>query len=182
MYLDYTSLILVDPIRDVTVSDSFFLGMGNIVLQSTAAGKGTIDGLSIQSNTFSNWNMPNNLSVVVDERSGTHFTSILDFTMGSNAACPKMTAVGVTVRGSSGEASSPSTRFEVDFRGKMVFPNAPIASTHYLLEVEDDGFARQALRPPSNMTVAVVTDVPVRAKATVTVSQSQYRPGNGGGI
>ena len=192
VYLDYTSLVLVDPIRDITVANSFFLGMGNIVLEATPAGKGSIDGLAIVENTFGNWNMPSNTTVVVDERSGVLFTSIMDFTMRSNAACPKMSTRGITVVGTSTGGGSKRTsgskasRFEVDFTEQLVFKHAPMRTTHYMLEVADDGtFVREALRPPgsggssNNFTVAVETDQPVRATASIAVTQSQYRAGNG---
>ena len=37
VYLDYTSLLLVDP-HHVTVSDSFFLGMGTVVVRLVVSG------------------------------------------------------------------------------------------------------------------------------------------------
>lgn len=181
VYLDYSSLYLVDPIQDVTVADSFFLGMGNIVLVSTVAGKGKVDGLAIVENTFSNWNMPQNTTVVVDERSGMHFTNIMDFTMQSNAGCPKMSTRGVTVTGTSWPAKT-ANRFEVSFADQLVFPNAPIRTLRYMLEIAEPGvFVREALRPPhmQNASVAIETDSTVHATATITVTQSSYRAGNG---
>lgn len=68
MYLDYTALRLVDP-SHVSVVDSFFLGMGTIVI--AAGTKSEVDGLVIIDNTWENYNMPHNRTIVVDERNGT---------------------------------------------------------------------------------------------------------------
>ena len=65
VYLDFTALRLVDPVH-ISVVDSFFLGMGTIVV--AAGSKGTVDGLMIMDNTFANYNMPHNQTVVTDER------------------------------------------------------------------------------------------------------------------
>ena len=71
MYLDYTALRLVDPTH-VSVVDSFFLGMGTIVV--AAGNKKTVDGLVIVDNTWANYNMPHNRTIVVDERNGSFST------------------------------------------------------------------------------------------------------------
>jgi hypothetical protein len=54
-----TSLqVIVDP-QHVSVSNSFFLGMGAVVLKSK---KGTIDGLVMTANSWNNANMPGELA------------------------------------------------------------------------------------------------------------------------
>jgi hypothetical protein len=65
VYLDYTALRLVDP-SHISVVDSFFLGMGTIVV--AAGSKGLVDGLMVIDNTWANYNMPRNRTIVVDER------------------------------------------------------------------------------------------------------------------
>ena len=50
-YMDYTAMVLVDPSL-VTVLNSFFLGMGTLVLR--AGPKGTVDGLTLMGNAWVN--------------------------------------------------------------------------------------------------------------------------------
>jgi hypothetical protein len=67
VYLDYTALRIIDP-SHVSVVDSFFLGMGTIVI--AAGTKAQVDGLVVLDNTWANYNMPHNRTIVVDERNG----------------------------------------------------------------------------------------------------------------
>ena len=78
VYLDYTALRLVDP-SHISVADSFFLGMGTIVV--AAGNKGTVDGLVIVDNTWENFNMPHNTTIVVDERSHSFLHAPKDMVM-----------------------------------------------------------------------------------------------------
>lgn len=173
IYMDYTALVLQDPTH-VSLTDSFFLGMGTLVLRSTT---GVVDGLLVQDNTWANWNMAPNDTVVIDERSGTPFSSVTDFIMNGNVGNNKMSARAVkSTRTVSHESAQ---KFQADFSRELVFPNLPIVSATYSIAISGDAFVRHAMRPPVGLTVSVETDAPVDASVTVSVSQSNYTAGNG---
>ena len=174
IYMDYTSVVLEDPTH-VSLTDSFFLGMGTLVLRSA---KGVVDGLLVQDNTWANWNMPSNYTVVLDERSGTPFHSVTDMVMNGNVGNVKMAARAV--RSTRTVELEGARRFHVDFSKDLVFPNLPIVTAMYSIAIAGQGvFARHAMRPPVGLAVSVETDVPVDASVTVSVSQSNYSAGNG---
>ena len=181
VYLDYTALVIESGAKPrnahVSVADSFFLGMGTIVLCATAP-QSKIEGLVLTDNTWNSVNMPHNATVVLDERHGNAFTSVLDFVMLANIA-PKALfdprATTVTKELSLANA----TRWDFDFSDVLVFPGVDIVSARYSIEIDGSAFARHAARKPVGQTVAVETDVPVDAKVTITVTQSRFTAGNG---
>lgn len=108
VYLDYTALRLVDP-SHVSVADSFFLGMGTIVV--AAGSKREVDGLMIVDNTWANYNMPHNRTIVVDERNAA-FKVPKDVVMLGNVGDKNtMQARAITVTKSL-SVRAPTTRFE----------------------------------------------------------------------
>ena len=127
--MDYTSLVIQDPTH-VSVSNSFFLGMGTIVLKSL---KGTIDGLVLTANSWANYNMPANRTIVLDERGGTPFHKVDDLVMTGNVGNDKMLPAAVTATKTLTQASS--KRFEFDFSDVFLFPRLGIVSARYSIQI-----------------------------------------------
>ena len=78
-YLDYNSLVAVDP-AELVITDGFFLCGGNIVIR--ASGAGNIAGLSIIGNEFAECN---NDTIIFDERNG-QFSGVYDIYVAGNMA------------------------------------------------------------------------------------------------
>ena len=133
VYLDFTALRLVDPVH-ISVVDSFFLGMGTIVV--AAGSKGTVDGLMILDNTFANYNMPHNQTVVTDERNASFSRPPADMVMLGNVGSNTMAARAVTVTKSLSLKSA--TRFEFSFANDFVFPNQDIVDVQYSIQIDSD--------------------------------------------
>lgn len=127
-------------------------------------------------NTWNNFNMPHNDTLVVDER-GSKFTFISDLVMLGNVAQENMfTTRAVTVTKTLTLTETTSWLF--NFTDAFVFPpHVPIKSATYTIEMAF-GFARHTLRPSEGHLVAVETDVPVNGTVTVTASQSLFTNGN----
>lgn len=171
-YLDYNALVIEDP-RHVSVTNSFFLGMGTVVLRAKA---GTLDGLLMMANTWANYNMPHNDTVVLDEGTAA-FSSVKDFVMvGNTANADKFTTRAVRVTKTL--TLKKAKRWEFNFTDSFVFPSLPIQSAQYSITIEGSSFARHAARPANGHTVAVETDEDVDATVTLTASQVEFSPGN----
>ena len=179
-YLDYTALRIEGPAH-MSVVDSFFLGGGTLVLAPRTDGK-TLQGVVgtvITDNTWANYNMPANNTVVVDERASLFGDAPIDLIMQGNIGSSTMTPRAVTVTMSRHLPNA--TSWEFDFTGGLLFPHLPIVDTKYSL-MADDGFPRHASRPPYGpnlQMVSVVTDVPVSGTVTITVTQGIFTTGNG---
>ena len=187
VYMDYTALVIATGAgaswdtgkkTHVSVADSFFLGMGTIVLRATEAAS-HVEGFVFTDNTWQNFNMPHNATFVLDERGGNYFGSVADMVMSANIAPkPVFDAKAVTV--TKELALTNATRWDFNFSDALVFPRIGILSSSYNIEIDGDGvFARHASRKPVGQTVAVETDVPVNAKVTMTVTQASFTAGNG---
>ena len=185
--MDYTALVIAtgaSSARDtgkkthVSVADSFFLGMGTIVLRATEAAS-LVEGFVFTDNSWQNFNMPHNATVVLDERDGNFFSSVVDMVMNANIAPkPLFDAKAVTV--TKELALTNATRWDFDFSDTLIFPRIGILSNSYSIEIDGDGvFARHASRKPVGQTIAVETDVPVTAKVKMTVTQARFTAGNG---
>lgn len=174
-YLDYNALVLQDP-KHVSVTNSFFLGMGTIVLRASPSG-GIVDGLSLLANTWSNYNMPHNDTIVLDERTK-QFSSVKDLVMLGNFADEnKFTARAVRVTKTL--MLKNAKRWDFDFRDAFIFPSLAIQSVEYSISIEGSAFARHTARAAVGQMVAVETDEAVNATVTLTASQAQYSAGNG---
>ena len=163
----------------VSVVDSFFLGGGTVVV---AAGTlGVVNGLVVTDNTWENYNMGSNVTVVVDERNNNTFAHPpTDMIMAGNVGSSSMAPRAITVTKSLHQAE-PSTVWAFDFGADFVFPSLPILNVQYSIEIAGGNFARHASRPPSGPTgqqVTVETDVPVVGTVTVTATQGIFTVGN----
>ena len=197
-YLDYTAMVVHNPVG-VTVSDSFFLGMGNLVVRAEPTCRpadmhntarrcdqslGEIDGFVVTGNTWKNGGrMPANATVVVDER-GRRFGTVRDLVMSGNlpdlapsrgnAAVPLMAPKAV--RATKTLRLQAAKRWDFDFSAALLFDS--IAEVRYSITIEGGAFARHAARPADGLTVAVETDVAVTATVTLTAIQGEYSIGN----
>lgn len=168
VYLDYNALVLRNP-NHVSVSDSFFLGAGNIVLEAHGS-SAKINGLSIINSQFNNYNMPENDTIVIDERDGQfiNMTQVTIEDMMVNGMYSRTTRatlskvlVGKTV--------------EFDFSNVLVLPKLgfPEQSVQLRSVISGNSFARFAVRPPVESKIRVDADESCNATLTLTVDQSR---------
>ena len=186
VYLDFTSLELTDPTH-ASVTNSFFLGMGTLILKAVS---GTVDGLTLVANQWANFKMPHNRTIVLDERGGATFTSVKDFVMLGNLGSDSMTAVAVTATHTLPYHTD--SHFEFDFAPQLLFPNVELTEQSYSISLgrNEQGFVQHAMREPAASStrngggagaaphVAVVADKAVNASVYFRVSQSANSPGN----
>lgn len=178
-YLDYTALRIEGP-NHISVADSFFLGGATIVLAPRTDNKlpAGVVGTVLTDNTWENFNMPTNNTVVVDERASV-FDTPIDFIMSGNIGCDSMTPKAITITKSLRKPNS--TTWDFDFSGTLLFPHLPITNARYSL-MADAGFVRHVSRPPNGPSlqqISVVTDAPISGTVTMTVSQGMFTAGNG---
>eukprot|EP00039_Didymoeca_costata_P003178 m.65778 g.65778 ORF g.65778 m.65778 type:complete len:527 (+) comp11761_c0_seq1:96-1676(+) len=175
VYLDYNDCVIIDPLH-ASVTNSFFLGMGNLVIKSEITG--IVNGLIVESNTWNNFNMPNNYTIVVDERNGPPFTKVTDFVMNGNIGSQTMQERGVTI-GKSITSPMPTTQFLVNFTDDFLFPNIPIKDVIYSVRMNDDhDFVQHYLKGVDSHTVSVEMMTQVNATVYVKATQSKFYPGS----
>lgn len=157
----------------MTVTNSFFLGMGTVVL---AAGElGQVDGLALLGNTYNNFNMPHNSTIVLDERNNT-FKSCKNLVQVANFAPEAVfTTRAVACRK---QLKSSGNRFVFDFSDCLLFPHLKITDVSYSVTIEGTGFVQHTARPPSNHTVVVDLSEEVQATVSVSVTQGEFSNGN----
>jgi len=161
-YLDYNSLIVVDP-EHVTIEGGFFLCGGNIVIQASTQNH-EIQGLSIRDNQYDGCN---NDSIIVDERAA-KFTGIYDTVIDGNMMSPTYRVKSSKETAQLRQVNAQTWTF--DFTNRLLF--SKIETVDYSIQIEGNVFARHTARPPVGRTVTIETDVPVTATVTVTVDQS----------
>ena len=162
--------------------DSFFLGGATLVLAPPSQkGPVRVNGLVIIDNTWANYNMPHNTTVVIDERRQKFTQPPLDMVMLGNIGDGRMAPRAITVTRSLYMAKS--TQWVFDFSDVFLFPSVPIVEATYSITTEEGcAWARHTLRPPKGQTVTVETDVHVSATVTVTATQGEFSVGNRGGL
>jgi len=173
VYLDFTSLELVNP-KHVSVSNSFFLGMGNIILKATTPAS-IINGLALTNNMFGNANMPTNETIVLDEREG-RFTEVVDFSMAGTMPQVDGSWHAMKYRGVSAIKTvrcQMCSEFVANFSDVLLFPGLPIVAATYSIAMEGE-ITQHALRPYGvGMTVTVGTAAPVNGTVVISVTQAQ---------
>jgi len=158
-YLDYTSIVSEDPVQ-LTVSNSFFLGDGNVVLKSV---KGVIKSVNIVDNLFSGGGQGTEI-VRLDETNGgfTDVDGVVVERNGVDGMVIKSTVAKATVKGN-------DTSWTVDFSSVLLFRDR-IDHVLYSLQAES-GFPNHALRNVSGNRVVIEADVAVPATVHVAVDQ-----------
>ncbi|KAG6395894.1 hypothetical protein SASPL_142027 [Salvia splendens] len=160
-YLDYNSIVVEDPFQ-ITISNGFFLGDGNIVLKAI---QGSISGLNIVNNVFSG--DPKNM--VPSVRLDGVFTSIDQVEVDHNAVSGmglKSTKGKMAVQGN-------GTKWEANFDPILLFPNK-INHVHYSLYLTGGiggGFPTHAVTNVSNNVVVIESQQAVNAVVSVYVDQ-----------
>jgi hypothetical protein len=180
-YLDYSSLVAVDP-QELLIVDSFFLCAGNIVIDSGkecglvvhnyrhivlyyscvyhAGDLNTIAGLTIMNNQF---NHCTNDTVIF----AGNFTSVQDITIVNNMVASNYTSK--STQASAKLTLTDATQFVFDFSDVLLLPY--IVDVWYSIEIES-GFAQHCSRPANGLTVMVETNVPVTGTVRITVDQN----------
>lgn len=158
-YLDYTGIVAEDPVQ-LIVSNSFFLGDGNVVFKAV---RGVIGSVNVVDNLFSGQGRGTDI-VQLDE-SAVPFTNIDGVVVernGVNGMAVRSTVAKGTVKGN-------GTSWTVDFSSVLLFRDR-IDHVVYSLQAES-GFVNHALRNVSGNRVVVETDVAVAATVHVRVDQ-----------
>lgn len=163
-YLDYNAIVMEDPVQ-VHVTNSFFLGDGNVVLKSI---KGQVSGLNIVNNMFSG--DPKVMKPIV-ELDG-EFGKIDQVVVDAN------NAIGMAMRSSVGRLSVEGrnvTKWVVDFSKVLLFPNR-IAHVYYSLYKRGGmggggGFPLHAVTNVSSNMVTIESDKAVDGVVSVVVDQ-----------
>lgn len=180
----------------VTIMDTFFLGMGNLVVRAEQScppyvhtawcskSLGKIDGFYVSGNTFKNGGkMPANVTVMLDERDR-KFGTVKDFVMlgntpddGKKGNTSTMLMAPKALRATRSLSLKAATRWDFNFSDVLLF--GTISEVRYSITIEGKGaFARHAARPAVGCAVAVETDEPVNATVTLTAIQGEYSAGN----
>ncbi|ONK65827.1 uncharacterized protein A4U43_C06F1380 [Asparagus officinalis] len=141
-YLDFTSIVSEDPVQ-LVVSNSFFLGGGNVVFKSV---KGVIKSVNVVDNLFSGGKGTD--IVRLDETNGgfTDVDGVFVERNGVDGMTARSTAARATVK-------SNGTTWTVDFSPVLLFPNR-IDHVLYSLQAES-GFPNHALRNVSSNRVVI---------------------------
>ncbi|KAJ4702669.1 Polygalacturonase QRT3-like protein [Melia azedarach] len=156
-YLDYTGIVLEDPVQ-VHITNGFFLGDANIVLKSI---KGRISGVNIVENMF-NGSPQNNVPIVNLDGEFSNIDQVVIHQNNVNGMRLKSTAGKLLVAGN-------GTKWVADFSPILVFPNR-IIHFQYSMYVEG-GFAAHGVTNVSNNVVVVESDKPVNGIVSVAVDQ-----------
>jgi len=163
VYLDYNSIVAVAP-EHLTISDSFFLCGGNVVLKATEKHT-SILGLNIIGNQF---DVCHNTSVMLDEREA-KFTTVQDTIIQGNMLSSSY-STGSTQASASLRLEN-STKWHFDFSKILLFQS--IKHVTYSIEIENGEFTMHASRKPVGNTVDVETSHPVTATVEIHVDQSE---------
>ena len=171
-YLDWSDLVVEDPSM-FSVTDSFFLCGGRLVLKAGAAGSAA--GVYAVGNQFHNSYCAHtgDQSIVTDV-SERPFTGVTDVTIAGNmVSAPTITNVGVRVTRTV-SPDHPTNQFTVDFTGVLLFDvsDVPIRTIEYSLTVHGQPLVPHAARPAKGAVVTIETTQPVSGTVTVTVDQS----------
>ncbi|KDP30156.1 hypothetical protein JCGZ_18189 [Jatropha curcas] len=161
-YLDYNGIIAEDPVQ-LTITNSFFLGDGFIVLKSI---NGVAKGVTVVDNTFSGNNKGIDI-VQLDESNGS-FKDIDQVIVDRN------NVRGMNLRATVARESvqGNGTSWTVDFSPVLLFPDL-INHVQYSFRAIGNSFPNYALRNVSENRVVIESDVDVEARVFVTVNQGQ---------
>ena len=123
-YLDFNDLVLENA-QQVTVSDGFFLGGGQLVFAAPAAGSALV-ATTITGNV---WYDTNGAALAVNETAGT-WTSALDLLVSGSTqpGAPRGVTVATKVLKVPVASWPADGVFTVDFSDVLLFPNVPIQS------------------------------------------------------
>lgn len=161
-YMDYNSIVVEDPFQ-ITISNGFFLGDGNVVLKSIL---GQASGVNIVNNMFSGDPKHMLPTVKLDGQ----FTSIDQVAVDHNVASGmslKSTAAKVKVEGNG------TNLWVADFGPILLFPNK-INNVQYSLYVRGGigaGIPAHAVTNVSNNVVVIESQQSVNAVVLVSVDQ-----------
>ena len=167
-YLDYNTLDMYDP-SDVVIESTFFLETHARLLPI----KGNVSGLTMRYNSYTT-------SQSVELVGAFHRVSGVSITEETNAAA--FTRVKRSL-----SHKSPSTRWEFDFSGVLLFPHVAIDEVQYSLMLDQQQqqqggggsassvFPRHVARAPNATAVVVETDQPVSGTVFIEVAQATRR-------
>ncbi|KAJ0975918.1 hypothetical protein J5N97_017883 [Dioscorea zingiberensis] len=159
-YLDFNSIVSEDPMQ-LTVSNCYFLGGGNIVLKSV---NGKMSGVNIVDNMFSGGG--NGVDIVRLDESNGAFTKIEQVVVHRN------NVDGMRLRTTVAKASvqGNGSVWTVDFSPVLLFRDR-IEHVQYTLRT-GSAFPNHALRNVSENKVVIESDIAVSASVDVSVDQS----------
>ncbi|KAK9226899.1 hypothetical protein WN943_011947 [Citrus x changshan-huyou] len=159
-YLDYTGIVLEDPVQ-VHVTNGFFLGDANIVLKSI---KGRISGLNIVENMF-NGSPARNVPIIKLDGNFSNIDQVVIERNNVNGMSLKSTAGKLSVAGN-------GTKWVADFSPILVFPNR-ISHFQYSMYVKGlpRVFVAYGVTNVSDNVVVVESDRAVTAVVSVAVDQ-----------
>ncbi|EEF30245.1 conserved hypothetical protein [Ricinus communis] len=160
-YLDYNGIVAEDP-NQLTITNSFFLGDGFVLLKSI---NGVLKGINIVDNMFSGSNKDIDI-VQLDESSG-------PFTQIDQVVVDRNNVKGMKLRATVARDSVQGTgiSWTLDFNPVLLFPNL-IDHVQYSLLIENlTSFPNYALRSISENRVVIQSDSPVPARVFVSVNQ-----------
>ncbi|XP_050235088.1 polygalacturonase QRT3 [Mercurialis annua] len=160
-YLDYNGIIAEDP-NQLTITNSFFLGDGFILLKSI---NGIAKGINIVDNMFSGSNKGIDI-VQLDESSG-RFNDIDQIVVDRNIV--RGMELKATIARQSVQGNGISWTF--DFNPILLFPNLINHVQYTLLNENTSYFSNHALRSVDKNRVMIQSDSPVLARVFVTVNQ-----------
>ncbi|XP_065869262.1 polygalacturonase QRT3 isoform X2 [Euphorbia lathyris] len=157
-YLDFTAIILEDPIQ-VHVTNGLFFGDANVVLKSI---KGKISGVNIVDNMF-NGDSSKMVPIVKLEGSFRDIDQVVIDRNNVNGMSMKSTVGKLTVAGN-------GTKWVADFSRVLVFPDR-INHFQYSFYVKEAGFVMHAVTNVSHNVVTVKSNRGVNGIVSVIVDQ-----------
>ncbi|KAG8385089.1 hypothetical protein BUALT_Bualt03G0005200 [Buddleja alternifolia] len=159
-YLDFTGIVAEDPVQ-LTISSSFFLGDGHILLKSI---KGVVSGVNIVDNMFAGSDKGIEI-VQLDESNG-------PFKQVDQVVIDKNNVKGMKIKATvaRGSLQGNSSSWMADFNSVLVFPNL-IKQVHYTFITKDSSFPVHALRNVSGNRVVIQSSIAVPASVHITADQ-----------
>lgn len=164
-YMDYTGVVLEEP-RQVSISDSFFLGDAFVLLRAMGGADSSVVGVSIADNMFSG----SEKGTPIVQLQGS-FNSVRQTFIDRNSAS------GMTLRATRARYSmaAQSNNWTLDFSQTLLFPDS-ITHVQYSFFAHDRSaaaaFPRHALLSVAANRVTVASDRTLLATVSVSVDQS----------
>ncbi|MCO5593813.1 hypothetical protein L7F22_047831 [Adiantum nelumboides] len=165
-YLDYTGIVLEET-RQITVTNSFFLGDAFVLLRAT--GNPDVFGLSIVDNMFSGSN--HGIPIVQTQGSFSHVKQTCVDDNSANGMALRSTRARISVAGF-------GSNWTADLSGKLLFPSS-IAHVQYTFFASHQNatnsssfFPKHALQSITATNITVASDRPVQAIVSFSVDQS----------
>eukprot|EP01084_Bolivina_argentea_P078396 142241_1 len=175
-YLDWNDLVIVAPIQEVSVEDSFFLE-GCVHLEPvTNSGSNIINGLSIFDNQYASWQGAKEYIIQLDTTYG-KFQSVKNMFVGNNMLENGYKQNGV--KASKSLKLTQATEWTFDFTAELIFDcnTIPIQWVDYTIQIDAKGstpqFVQHVATTPVGCKVSIFTSAKCDATVYVTVYQTQ---------